>query len=143
LDLSHEGLRLAHVPLIYQLLEVDIYSESIAQASSRQAKKATCSHQTVVTPEVYALSVAMFQQSFKLARPFNQRVLKSYNYPLLLDEIHGASPNIKWTGDLSLHPIYSAVKIGKTVYKVVLLVFLILDLLLTNSAWRGCYCTSW
>jgi hypothetical protein len=143
LDLSHEGLRLAQVPLIHQLLEVDIYSGSIAQASSRQAEKATYSQQTVVTPEVYALAVVMFQQGFKLARPYKQRVLKSYSYPLLLNEIHGASPNIKWIEDSSLHSTYSAVKIGKTIYKVVLLVLFILDLLLTNLAWGGCHCTSW
>jgi hypothetical protein len=123
LDLSHEGLKLAQVPLIHQLLKEDIYLGLIARTSSRQIEKANHSQQTVVTPEVHALSVVMFQQSFKMVRPYKQRVLNSYKHPLNLGEIHGASPIIKWIGDSSLHPIYTAVKIGKTIYKVGFTVF--------------------
>jgi hypothetical protein len=86
----------------------------------------------VVTPEVHALSMAMFQQSFKVVQPYGLRRLKSYKYPLDLGEMHGASPIIKWIGDPISDSIYGAVRIGKTVYKVVSFMSFAMVLVLTT-----------
>jgi hypothetical protein len=75
--------------------------------------------------------MTMFQQEFRMVKPLKQGVLKSYSHPLNFPEIHGASLAMKWIGVPS---VYSAIRIGKTVYQV----FVILSLLrfiLTGLAW--------
>jgi hypothetical protein len=72
----------------------------------------------VVTPKVHALSMPLFQQQFKLLRPFNQKVFKSIQFSPTVEEIHGATPIIQWVGSPSVFPYYDAVKIGRTIYKV-------------------------
>jgi hypothetical protein len=86
---------------------VDIYSKASVKTSLS----------TVVTPEVYTLSVDLFLQHFKVVRPFTT-LLRPHKCPLKLEEIHGTFPIIQWIGSPSLSSIYGAVKIGKTVYKV-------------------------
>ena len=144
MDLSHDGLKLAQVPLIHQLLKTNVYSGIIPQASSsRHLEKARHSQGTVVTPEVHAVSIIMFQQSFKLVTPYKQRGLKSYKHPLNMVEIHGASPTIKWIEGSSLSSTYKAVRIGKTIYKVFISLVFYIKPVLTSSAWGCCYCSSW
>lgn len=111
LNLNHDGLKLAHVPIIHQLFKADIYSQQ-----SRDIKKP--SNSTVVTPEVYALSLPFFLQNFKVVKPYNQALSRLYSHSLNIGEIHGASPIIKWIGSPSVSSVYCAVKIGKSVYKV-------------------------
>lgn len=76
--------------------------------------------QTVVTPRVYDLSMTMFQQEFRVVKPLKQELLKSYSHPLNFTEIHGASLIMKWVG---LPSVYSAIRIGKTVYQVFVMLF--------------------
>ncbi|KAI9511110.1 S-adenosyl-L-methionine-dependent methyltransferase [Russula earlei] len=94
LDLSFNGLKLSHIPLIGNL-----------------------SHQTVVTPQVYALSLVFFQQCFKMVKPHDHEISKLYNYPSNVEEVHGASPIIKWIQSSSMPSLYDGVRIGETVYK--------------------------
>jgi hypothetical protein len=118
LDLNFDGIKLDQVPLVHQLFEADIYLE----AKTRQLGKTGSSHHyTVVTPKVSALSMILFQQCFKMVKPPRQEGLKSYNYPMDMGEIHGTSPIIKWIGKSSAHSVYNAVRIGKTIYKVLYL----------------------
>ncbi|KAI9459440.1 S-adenosyl-L-methionine-dependent methyltransferase [Lactarius psammicola] len=72
------------------------------------------SEQTVVTPQVYDLSMTMFQQEFRRMRPLKEAVLKSYSYSLNFPEVHGVSLSMKWVGVPS---VYNAIRIGKTVYQ--------------------------
>lgn len=117
MDLSFDGLKLAHVPIIYQLFKADIYSKVPIRPLSQQSKNIrTLSHHTVVTPKVYALSMAFFLQHFRIVKPYNQ--VLSYKHSSNMGEIHGASPKIKWIGYPSISFVYAAVKIGKTVYLV-------------------------
>lgn len=116
MNLSLDGLKLAHVPIIYQLFKADIYSKLAIRPISQQPEN--LSHYTVVTPEVYALSVAFFLQCFKVVKPYNQALSRSYSHPLNIGEIHGAFPIIQWIGSPSVSSVYGAVKIGKTIYKV-------------------------
>jgi len=118
LDLSHDGLKLAQVPVLHQLFEADIYLKTRSQPSSQLEKNRGHSSQTVVTPKVHGLSMLLFQQHFKLVRPHKQEALKSIQFPSNLGEIHGASPIIKWIGSPSVSSTYDAVRIGKTIYKV-------------------------
>jgi len=119
LDLSLDGLKLAHVPIIHQLLKADIYSKASIWPLSQQSRNiGNHSYQSVVTPEVYALSVAFFLQCFKIAKPYRQALVRPYNYCFSMGEIHGASPTIKWIGSPSVSFVYGAVKIGKTIYMV-------------------------
>jgi hypothetical protein len=119
LDLSHDGLKLAHVPIIHQLFKADIYPKVPIRSSSQQPRNiGNLSHYTVVTPEVYALSMAFFLQCFKVVKPHNQASFRSFGHSLNMGEIHGASPIIKWIGSPSASFVYNAVKIGKTIYKV-------------------------
>lgn len=118
LDLSHDGLKLAHVPILHQLFEADIYLKARPQPSPQLEKTRGHSSQTVVTPKVHELSILLFQQHFKLVRPHKQEALRSIQFPLNMGEIHGASPIIKWIGSLSVSSTYDAVRIGKTIYKV-------------------------
>lgn len=87
---------------------MDIYSKASVKTSQS----------TVVTPEVYTLSMVLFLQHFKVVRPFTQALLRPHKCPLKLEEIHGVYPIIQWIGSPSPSSIYGAVKIGKTVYKV-------------------------
>ena len=112
MDLSLDGLKLAHVPIIHQLFKADIYS---IRPSLKQSR---LSCYTVVTPEVYALSVAFFLQCFKVEKPCNSALFRSIDHTLYTAEIHDASPSIKWIGDPSVSFVYGAVKIGKTIYMV-------------------------
>jgi hypothetical protein len=114
LDLSLDGLKLAHVPIIHQLFKADIYAK-VSQQSRNIGK---ISYYTVVTPEVYALSMGFFLQCFKVVKPFRQALFRSHNPFLNMGEIHGASPIIKWIGSPSASFVYGAVKIGKTIYMV-------------------------
>lgn len=50
-----------------------------------------------------------------MVKPRKRGVLKSYSHPLSFSEIHGTSLTIRWTGTPS---VYSAIRIGKTVYQV-------------------------
>jgi hypothetical protein len=120
LDLSHDGLKLAHVPIVYQLFKTDIYLKaSIKPSLSRQSEKiGSLSHHTVVTPEVYALSLVLFSQCFKVVKPHKQALSRPYMCSLMMEEIHDAFPIIKWIGSPSVPSVYGAVKIGKTIYKV-------------------------
>lgn len=119
MDLSLEGLKLAQVPLIHQLFKEDIYLKAISQSLSRP--KIGSHFQTVVTPNVYAFSIYLFQQHFKTLSPHKQERSKLYKYPMNIGEIHGASPIIKWIGNPSVSSVYTAVRIGKTIYKVLYL----------------------
>lgn len=87
--------------------------------------------QTVVTPKVYDLSMTMFQQEFRVVKPLRQGVLKSYSHPLDFTEIHGASLTMKWVG---LPSVYSAIRIGQTVYQVFVILFQS-RFMLTSLAW--------
>jgi hypothetical protein len=120
LDLSLDGLKLAHVPILYQLFKVDIYSNTTIRPSlSRQSEKTgNLSQYTVVTPKVHALSMVLFLQSFKVVKPHKQALSMPSKCPLNMGEIHGALPVIKWIGSSSVSSVYGAVKIGKTIYKV-------------------------
>jgi hypothetical protein len=118
LDLSLDGLDLSQVPLLYQLFKMDIYLEASCQASRHLRKAGSTPYQTVVTPKVYALSMLLFQQQFKLVRPHQQGTFASVQLSSHMGEIHDASPIIEWTGSPSTSSIYDAVKIGKTQYKV-------------------------
>ena len=118
MDLSFDGLKLAHVPIIHQLFKADIYSKVSRRSLSQQSKHiGNLSHYTVVTPEVYAHSMAFFLQCFKVVKPYGQALFRSY-HSLNIGEIHGVSPIIKWIGSPSVSFIYGAVKIGKTIYMV-------------------------
>jgi hypothetical protein len=114
LDLSLDGLKLAHVPIIHHLFKADIY------LSQQSRNIGNLSHHTVVTPGVYALSMAFFLQCFKVVKPHShlQAFFRSCNPYLKMGEIHGASPKIKWIGSPSMSSVYGAVKIGKTIYMV-------------------------
>ena len=119
MDLSLDGLKLAHVPIIYQLFKADIYLKASVQSLSQPSRNAgNLSHYTVVTPEVYALSMGFFLQYFKVVKPYSQPLFRSLDHSLNMGEIHGASPIIKWIGNPSVSFVYNAVKIGKTIYKV-------------------------
>jgi hypothetical protein len=119
LDLSLDGLKLAHVPIIHQLFKADIYSKTSIRSLSQQSKNiGKLSYYTVVTPEVYALSMGFFLQCFKVVKPLKQALFRSHNPFLNMGEIHGASPIIKWIGSPSASFVYDAVKIGKTMYMV-------------------------
>jgi hypothetical protein len=76
--------------------------------------------QTVVTPQVYDLAITMFQQEFRVVKPLRQGMLKPYSHPLRFTEIHGASLTMKWVG---LPSVYSAIRIGRTVYQVFVALF--------------------
>jgi hypothetical protein len=118
LDLSLDGLKLAHVPIIYQLFKEDIYSKVLTRPLSQQSRNMRkLSHYTVVTPEVYAHSSTLFLQCFKVVKPYNQ-VLKTVDHSLYTAEVHGASPSIEWIGSPFGSLVYHAVKIGKTIYMV-------------------------
>jgi len=123
LDLSHDGLKLAHVPIIYQLFKKDIYSEVAIRPSSRSRNIGKPSQYTMVTSQVYELAMAFFLQCFKMVKPHKQALIRSYGYPLDMGEIHGACPIIKWIGSPSTSSVYNAVKIGKTIYKVSIYLF--------------------
>jgi len=75
------------------------------------------SYQTVVTPNVYALSMLLFQQPFKLVRPHRCEGLQLVQF-LSSMETHDASPIIEWIGSPTVSSAYNAVRIGKTIYKV-------------------------
>lgn len=75
---------------------------------------------TVVTPRVYDLAVTMFQQEFRVMKTLKHHVLRSYSHPLTFTEVHGASLTMKWVG---LPSVYSAIRIGKTVYQVFVTLF--------------------
>ena len=92
----------------------------IVQAPLARQLLGKCAQQTVVTPWVYDLSITMFQQEFRMVKPLKQGVLKSYSHPLNFPEIHGTSLTMKWIGAPSA---YSAIKIGKTVYQVFVMLF--------------------
>ncbi|KAF8503256.1 S-adenosyl-L-methionine-dependent methyltransferase [Russula emetica] len=116
LDLSLDGLKLAHVPIIYQLFKADIYSQvSIRPLFKHSRNIGNSSHYTVVTPEVFALSMAFFLQCFKVVKPFSQAFFRSCSHSLNMGEIHGSFPIIKWIGS-PVSSVYGAVKIGKTIY---------------------------
>ena len=121
MDLTFDGLKLAHVPIIHQLFKADIYSQQ-----SRNIKRPSFS--TVVTPEVYALSLPFFLQNFKVVKPYNQVLSRSYSHSLNIGEIHGASPIIQWIGSPSVSSFYGAVKIEKTIYKAWHLFYFIISL---------------
>ena len=87
--------------------------------------------QTVVTPQVYDLAMSMFQQGFRVVKPLKLEALKSYSHPLKLMEIHGASLTMKWVG---LPSVYSAIRIGRTVYQVCVMLPQF-RLILTGLAW--------
>ena len=119
MDLSFDGLKLAHVPIIYQLFKADIYSKASIRSLSQQSRNlGNLSQYTVVTPEVYALSMAFFLQCFKVVKPYKQAFFRSVDHSLNIGEIHGASPIIKWIGCPFESSIYGTVKIGKTIYMV-------------------------
>jgi hypothetical protein len=145
LDLSLDGLDLSQVPLLYQLFKTDIYLEASCQASRHLRKAGSIPYQTVVTPKVYALSMLLFQQQFKLVRPHQQGAFASVQLSSHMGEIHDASPIIEWIGSPSTFSTYSAVKIGKTRYKVCYLDQLLFafNLILFNIARRSCNCASW
>jgi len=129
LELSLDGLKLAHVPIIHQLFKTDIYAKVPSKPLSRQSEDTRSPlHHTIVTPEVYALSKAFFLQGFKVIQSHKQILSRFYNYSLNMGEIHGASPIIKWIGSPSMSLIYGAVQIGNTIYKVFILIFLALYL---------------
>jgi hypothetical protein len=118
LDLSLDGLKLAHVPIIYQLFKADIYSQVSIRPLFKQPRNiGNPSQYTVVTPEVFALSMAFFLQYFKVVKPFSQAFFRSCSHPLNMGEIHGPFPIIKWIGS-PVSSVYGAVKIGKTIYMV-------------------------
>jgi hypothetical protein len=132
---------LAHVPIIHQLFKADIYAKALSKPLSRQSEDTSSFlHHTVVTPEVYALSMAFFLQGFKVIQPHKQTLSRFYNYSSNMGEIHDASPIIKWIGSPS---IYGAVKIGNTIYKVFISTFLALYLTINYIARRSCDCASW
>jgi hypothetical protein len=114
-DLRLEGLKLSQLPLFYQLCKTKAISPPL---SGQLGKISSLSHQTVVTPQVYILSMVLFQQSFKVVRSHLQHLSKLGKYPSNVEEIYGASPLIEWIDNPSLSSIYPAVKIGKTIYKV-------------------------
>ena len=118
MDLSFDGLDLSQVPLLYQLFKTDIYLEASCQASRHLGNDGSLPYQTVVTPKVYALSMLLFQQQFKLVRPCQQGAFKPVQFSSCMGEIHGTSPVIEWIGSASAFSTHSAVKIGKTRYKV-------------------------
>lgn len=118
MDLSLDGLDLSQVPLVYQLFKTDIYLEASGKASRHLRKAGSLPYQTVVTPKVHALSVLLFQQQFRLVEPYQQGAFKPVLLSSYMGEIHGASPIIEWIGSPSAFSTYSAVKIGKTRYKV-------------------------
>lgn len=118
MDLGLDGLDLSQVPLLYQLFKTDIYLEASCQASRHLGKAGSLPYQTVVTPKVYALSMLLFQQQFKLVRPCQQGPFKPIQLSSYMGEIHGTSPIIEWIGSASALGTYSAVMIGKTRYKV-------------------------
>jgi hypothetical protein len=119
LDLSSDGLKLAQVPLLHQLFQADIYLEAGSRSLSGQLKKnGGSSYQTVVTPNVYALSVLLFQQQFKLVRPHRCEGLQLVQFSSSMEETHGASPIIEWIGSPSVSSAYNAVRIENTIYKV-------------------------
>jgi hypothetical protein len=62
----------------------------------------------------------MFQQEFRVVKPLKQGKLKSYPHLLKFQEIHGASLTMKWVG---LPSIYNAIRIGRTVYQVFVMLF--------------------
>jgi hypothetical protein len=115
LDLYLDGLDLSQVPLLNQLFGTDFYSEASCQPSGYLGNAGSL---TVVTPKVYALSMLLFQQQFKLLRPCQQEAFKPIQVSSYMGEIHGSSPRIEWIGSVSAFSTYSAVKIGKTIYKV-------------------------
>jgi hypothetical protein len=144
LDLSHDGLELSCVPILYQLFKADIYLKASTKLSlSRQSEKIGSSQSTVVTPIVYALSMVLFLQHFKVVKPHVQMLSSPHESPLNMGEIHGAFPVIKWIGSPSLSSVYGAVKIGKTIYKVCFFFLSVLHLILIYIAWRSCNCASW
>ena len=146
LDLSHDGLKLAHVPIIYQLFQVDIYSKASIKASlSRQPDKIDgLSHHTVVTPGVHAISMFLFPQCFKVVKPYHQALSKVYSYTSNIGETHDASPVIKWIGSPSLSSVYGAVKIESTIYKVsVYFDSFSVIFTLVYIARRSCNCAPW
>lgn len=77
----------------------------------------------MVTPEVYAISMVLFSQHFKVVKPYSQAPSRSYHCTLDIGETHGAFPIIKWIGSLSVSSVYGAVQIEKTIYKVKYLFF--------------------
>jgi hypothetical protein len=118
LDLSFDGLNLAHASIIHQLFKEDIYSKVSTRPLFQQPRNTgKPSHYTVVTPEVYALSATLFLQCFKVVKPYYQ-ASKTVDHSLYTAEVHGASPTIEWIGSPSGSLIYGAVKIGKTIYIV-------------------------
>jgi hypothetical protein len=146
LDLSLDGLKLAHVPIINQLFKADIYPNVSTRPLSQQSRHiGKLSHHTVVTPEVHAQSMAFFLQHFKVMKPHNQ-AFRTVDHTLYKAEVHDASPTIKWIGSSSDSFIYGAAKIGKTTYMVQhfhLNYSLLLYLTIIYQAWRSCYCASW
>lgn len=135
---------MAQVPLLYQLFQADIYLEAKSQSSSRQLKKnGGSSDQTVVTPNVYAVSMLLFQQQFKLVRPHRHGGLQSVQISSSMKETHGPSPIIEWIGSPSVSSAYNAVRIGKTIYQVWHFFFVGSNLILINIAWRSYNCASW
>jgi hypothetical protein len=119
LDLRLDGLELSHVPIFYQLFKTDIYLKASTNLSlSRQSEKIGSSYYTVVTPGVYAFSMVLFSQCFKVIKPYKQVLSRPYKHPLNMEETHGAFPAIKWIGSPSEFFVYDAVRIGKTIYKV-------------------------
>jgi hypothetical protein len=93
--------------------------EARSQSLSRHlGKNGGSSDQTVVTPNVYAVSMLLFQQQFKLVRPHKCGGLQSVQISSSVEETHGASPIIEWIGSPSVSSVYNAVRIGKTIYKV-------------------------
>ena len=93
----------------------------LTDASKKHSELYGChAQQTVVTPKVYDLSVTMFQQEFRVVTPLKQEALKSYSHPLNFTEVHGASLTMKWVG---LPSVYSAIRIGQSVYKVFIMFF--------------------
>ena len=117
MDLSSDGLKLAQVPILYQLFQTDIYLEATSQPLSKQLKKdGGSSDQTVVTPSVYGVSMLLFQQQFKLVRPHRSEGLQSVWISSSMVETHDDSPIIEWIPSVS--SAYNAVRIGKTIYKV-------------------------
>ena len=97
--------------------ETDTLSKDPVRLAVRDSDDA---RQTVVTPRVYDLAVTMFQQGFRVMKPLNHSALSSYSHPLTFTEIHGASLTMKWVG---LPSVYSAIRIGKTIYQVFVTLF--------------------
>ncbi len=120
MSLSQDGIKLAHVPFVYELFKTNIYLDLLFRATSAKQRPDKAPQQTVVTPQVHSLSLTMFQQHFKMVKPLKQGVLKSYHHSLSFGEIHGTSLTMKWIGVPS---IYNAVRIGKMIYQVLAFLF--------------------